>query len=306
MASTLAASHTLRRPSVKELPERAAEQLSRIKKLWDRHERGDPYGPEYRASVLVPLIYNSETSAFDILLTRRSTKLRSHSGEVAFPGGRRDEGDENVVTTALREAYEEVGLPPSCVNVITRWPPIVSRNNLLVTPVIALTPPDFTPTPNPDEVESVFKVPTTHFLSAGHYWYDTLMWNGTNFRLHRFSYGDYVVSGLTADVCIQVAMAAHDIQDEALLGYNLSEPGQTSYEDLIEKLVREGRFTKPDLEFVKKRNLKETPVFVDTRVAADAMDVDLGDRALFSVVGAEEEGPESEGKEAPRTVNGRM
>lgn len=94
-----------------------------------------------------------------MLLTRRAAHLSRHSGQVAFPGGRRDETDESLVFTALREAHEEVGLEPDRVEVLGELPSYVTGTQYCVTPVVALIDPGMRLVPQPDEVESVFEVP---------------------------------------------------------------------------------------------------------------------------------------------------
>jgi 8-oxo-dGTP pyrophosphatase MutT (NUDIX family) len=96
----------------------------------------DEYNFNKRAAVLVPLILVE--NQLHILLTLRSRHLRSHAGEVCFPGGKVDETDPSLIHTALREADEEVGLPAELVEIIGMLEPGLSRSNILVTPVMSL------------------------------------------------------------------------------------------------------------------------------------------------------------------------
>jgi 8-oxo-dGTP pyrophosphatase MutT (NUDIX family) len=117
------------------------------------------------AAVLVALF--EEAGEARVLLTVRSSRLRSHQGEVAFPGGKLDR-DEGVDEGALREAYEEVGLDPSSVTVVghlTAMPTVSS--NTLMTPVVAVLAGRPTTTPAPDEVARVFDVALADFLADG-------------------------------------------------------------------------------------------------------------------------------------------
>lgn len=109
------------------------------------------------AAVLMGIV--DRTSGPTMLLTQRSSRLRRHSGQVAFPGGRRDDSDESLIQTALREAYEEVGLEPDLVEVLGELPAYVTGTRYCVTPVVALLDPDVRIVAQPDEVESVFEVP---------------------------------------------------------------------------------------------------------------------------------------------------
>jgi len=87
-----------------------------------------------RASVLI-ILFEWEETIYTVL-TRRSSKLSSHKGEVCFPGGKSDKDDKNEVETALREANEEIGLNRSCIDIIGKLSPLVSLHGLLVTPVV--------------------------------------------------------------------------------------------------------------------------------------------------------------------------
>ena len=107
---------------------------------------------EKRASVLIPLL-ESEGELF-VLLTQRSKQLRSHAGQVSFPGGKQDTLDANSLETALRETHEEIGLPPENVEIIGTLDQILSLHYYLVTPFVGLIPEDFTPLLNTAEIES--------------------------------------------------------------------------------------------------------------------------------------------------------
>lgn len=123
------------------------------------------------ASVLVPLVMHARPT---VLLTERTAHLSTHSGQVAFPGGKADETDADAAATALREAYEEVGLEEPFIEVIGTLPTYTTGTSFIVTPVVALVEPGFVLRPNPDEVAEAFEVPL-----------DFLM-NPANHRRHAF------------------------------------------------------------------------------------------------------------------------
>lgn len=109
------------------------------------------------ASVLVPLFIRD--GKVQVLLTVRSKHLRSHAGLVAFPGGHMDEDDQSVISTALREAEEETGLPAKDVDVIAVLPPSFVRPNKFVSLVVGIIPSDFEPKMNEAEVSKIFSLP---------------------------------------------------------------------------------------------------------------------------------------------------
>ncbi|KAM9814338.1 peroxisomal coenzyme A diphosphatase NUDT7 isoform X1 [Syngnathus typhle] len=117
-----------------------------------------------QASVLVPLFMRS--GKLHTLMTQRSEQLRVSAGEVCFPGGKRDSSDKDAVHTALREAHEEIGLPPGDVHVICTLQPFITKNSLLVTPVVGFIPESFLACPNTAEVSAVFTVPLDFFIRS--------------------------------------------------------------------------------------------------------------------------------------------
>lgn len=118
------------------------------------------------ASVLVPIIMREQPT---VLLTERTMHLSTHSGQIAFPGGKLDEGDVDATAAALREAQEEVGLDPLYVQVLGVLPHYTTGSSFIVTPVIALVQPGFTLKPNPFEVADVFEVPLEFLMNPAHH-----------------------------------------------------------------------------------------------------------------------------------------
>ncbi|XP_044048861.1 peroxisomal coenzyme A diphosphatase NUDT7 isoform X1 [Siniperca chuatsi] len=179
-----------------------------------------------KASVLIPLfVKNGELHT---LMTLRSKELRTSAGEVCFPGGKRDPSDRDDVDTALREAEEEIGLPPDDVHVICRLFPIINKSGLLVTPVVGFIDESFCPCPNPAEVSAVFTVPLDFFTSEEHYTaYGAAEMVGT---LHFFHFVDpvsgsqYQIWGLTAMLAILVAALALRKKPKFDVGFDSEDP----------------------------------------------------------------------------------
>jgi 8-oxo-dGTP pyrophosphatase MutT (NUDIX family) len=120
-------------------------------------------GPRMPAAVLVPLV--THIGGLTVLLTERTQHLADHPGQVAFPGGRVEPGDSDPVHTALREAEEEVGLPPDHVSVIGRLDTYVTGTGYEITPVVGLVRVPYPVRPDPHEVADVFEVPLAFVLN---------------------------------------------------------------------------------------------------------------------------------------------
>lgn len=163
-----------------------------------------------RAAVLICL-FEGPDGEFRVILTKRSSRLSTHSGEVSLPGGKAEESDANDAETATREAKEEIGLDPSLVNVVTCLEPFLSKHLLRVIPVIGIlsNKKDFVPNPNPAEVEVVFDAPLEMFLKDENKRCEEREWMGDKYLVHFFNYQvngkKYVIWGLTAGVLIRAA-----------------------------------------------------------------------------------------------------
>ena len=127
------------------------------------------------ASVLIPLVQRERLT---VLLTLRPAHMNSHSGQIAFPGGKADPEDSDAVATALREAYEEVGLERQYVEVIGSLPIYTTGSAFIVTPVVALVKPGFTLLPNADEVADVFEVPLDFLMNPANHRHHVVDWAG--------------------------------------------------------------------------------------------------------------------------------
>lgn len=114
-----------------------------------------------QAGVLIAITDESDPK---VILTRRAKTLSSHGGEVAFPGGKRDDTDTDIVFTALREAHEEIDLLPEQVNIIGQMDENISLHRLQVTPCVGVVPANAKLMANLDELECIFKVPLQFFL----------------------------------------------------------------------------------------------------------------------------------------------
>lgn len=135
-----------------------------------------------------------------VLLTKRSSKLKHHPGQIAFPGGKVEPDDLGPVQAALREAHEEVGLPPENVRVIGTMPTHETVTRFTVTPVLALIETDFTPKPEIGEVDEVFTVPLSHVTNPDRFSVEGRHWRGSRRHYFTVPYGPYYIWGATARI----------------------------------------------------------------------------------------------------------
>lgn len=136
----------------------------------------------------------------EVLLTKRSSALKHHPGQIAFPGGRRDDTDADLSETALREAREEVGLPTGIVQVLGALPAHETVTGFQVSPIVAMIHEPFDPVPEPGEVDEVFRVPLAHVTDAPSFHIQSRRWRGQRRHYYTVPYGPYYIWGATARI----------------------------------------------------------------------------------------------------------
>jgi 8-oxo-dGTP pyrophosphatase MutT (NUDIX family) len=149
------------------------------------------------AAVLAPIVPRAE--GLTMLLTLRAAHLRSHSGQVAFPGGKIDAG-ETPGETALREAREEIGLAPDLVEPLGWLDPYLTGTGYRVTALVALVDPAFKPKLNPDEVADVFETPFAFLMDAANHRLEERQWRGRTRKFYAMPYGERYIWGVTAGI----------------------------------------------------------------------------------------------------------
>ena len=158
-----------------------------------------PEGRKLRpAGVLVAFVMQDGVP--HVILTKRSSALKHHPGQIAFPGGKQDEDDTDVIDAALREAHEEVGLDRAQVEVLGTLPSHETVTSFLVTPVLARVSGDFTPRPEPGEVAEVFTVPLAHVTNPGNFSVQSRRWRGHRRHYYTVPWGPYYIWGATARI----------------------------------------------------------------------------------------------------------
>ncbi|MEM1429786.1 MAG: CoA pyrophosphatase [Pseudomonadota bacterium] len=157
-----------------------------------------PEGRSLRDAAVLIAVIDSHGGP-EVLLTKRSARLKHHPGQVAFPGGKLDEGDANATAAALREAHEEVGLDPGNVDIVGALPPHETVTGFTVTPVLAMAAP-FDPTPEAGEVAEAFTVPFAHIADPANFAIERRRWRGKWRRYYAVPFGPYYVWGATARI----------------------------------------------------------------------------------------------------------
>ncbi len=153
-------------------------------------------GPLKEAAVLVPLVNRPE--GLTVLLTKRTEHLANHAGQISFPGGRVDEGDEDGIATALRETQEEIGLDPHHIEVIGRLDDYVVGTGYLVEPVIAVLEPPFDITPHDGEVAAVFEPPLEFLMDLSNYQRHHRIRDEVKRHFYAITFEEYFIWGATA------------------------------------------------------------------------------------------------------------
>ena len=185
-----------------------ADPISSLKRAIDRAAgessdfdlNPDVVLPENRvlrpAAVLVPVTTISGQA--EVILTMRSSALKHHPGQIAFPGGKKDDADLDLADTALREAEEEIGLPREIVSILGEMPCHETVTGFRVTPMVAHVGGAFDARPEVGEVAEVFRVPLTHFAGPERFQIQGRRWRGMKRHYYTVPYGPYYIWGATA------------------------------------------------------------------------------------------------------------
>lgn len=161
-----------------------------------------PAGQLVPAAVLMAVTDRAEPG---LLLTRRTDTLRTHAGQIAFPGGRIDPGDDGPVAAALREAHEEIALPPPLVDVLGIADPWCTTTGYRVEPVVGIVPADLPLTPDAREVADLFEVPLAHVLDPRQHQLREAEWRGARRRFYVIEWQGRAIWGATAGMLVNLA-----------------------------------------------------------------------------------------------------
>ncbi len=183
----------------------------RLRRLHDEGHAGDIEGlhqdhrdlpADLRPAAVLAAITERERPGF--LLIHRPSNMRSHPGQVAFPGGKVDPG-ETAIEAALREANEELGIDPADVTVIGASDVYRTGTGYSITPVIAVVPPDLELRPNPTEVAKWFEAPVDFVFDAANHQRQSVFWDGSERSYIEIMWQEHRVWGVTAAIIANLA-----------------------------------------------------------------------------------------------------
>jgi 8-oxo-dGTP pyrophosphatase MutT (NUDIX family) len=150
------------------------------------------------AAVLIPVVDRGAEAS--VILTKRAEKLSSHSGQVAFPGGRIDPTDASAEAAALRETQEEIGIDLGHVELIGRMPDYVSGSGYRIAPVLSIVRPGFELSINRDEVDAAFEVPLRFLMDPTNHKQSSREFNKQMWVFYDMPYGEQRIWGVTAGI----------------------------------------------------------------------------------------------------------
>lgn len=172
------------------------------------HKAGTGAKKLRHAAVLVPLIEHS--SGMTVLLTQRTDHLADHAGQIAFPGGRVEKADKDIIDTALRETQEEVGIARQYIDVAGFLGDYETGTGFRVSPVVGFIQPGFEIKPDPYEVAGTFEVPLDFLMNPANHQLHKRTWNGVERQFYAMPYGDYYIWGATAGMIVSLYRTIHE------------------------------------------------------------------------------------------------
>ncbi|MEM9667488.1 MAG: CoA pyrophosphatase [Pseudomonadota bacterium] len=154
------------------------------------------------AGVLMGIVPRADEPTF--VLTQRPQTMSTHAGQVAFPGGKMEDADTDEVAAALREADEEVGVPPQHTEILARSGPYVTATGFRIVPVLALLPASFEARPDPTEVDAVFETPLSFLMNPDNHLKKFGTWRGQTRHYYEMPHNGFRIWGVTAGIIRQL------------------------------------------------------------------------------------------------------
>lgn len=185
----------------------------------------DSDGKLIPASVLI-LLFESE-NGLEVVLTKRTSTLKTHKGQIAFPGGAVDETDKSKIETALRESWEEIGTDSSQIEILGVLDEIITISDFIVTPIVGFSAKRLTYKPNVHEIEKIFSVPLHFLFSTEYVKIEEWVRNGIQRKVYFWEFDGETIWGLTGEIIRNFGevIAGKDIFSEVAI----SESTQTEF-----------------------------------------------------------------------------
>lgn len=160
------------------------------------------------SAVLIPIFYKNNEP--HMLLTLRTETVASHKGQISFPGGTCENGDRDLLATALRETFEEVGIRPEDVEVLGELDDLLAVTNFVVTPFVGVFPYPYNFKVSDDEIAELIEIPLSFFVDPRNRRAEERLYRGRKVTVYFYDYGKHTVWGVTAriikgfvDLCFQ-------------------------------------------------------------------------------------------------------
>ncbi|MCJ8320920.1 MAG: CoA pyrophosphatase [Colwellia sp.] len=153
------------------------------------------------AAVLIPILEKrliDNSTELNILFTKRAEHLKHHGGQISFPGGKAEKYDDNLISTAIREAQEEIGIKTDTIEVVGQLHPYQTISGYIVTPVIAFIAAEQEFIIDHNEVAEIFQVPLHHFLNTDNHHSFNIRQENVHHQIHFMPYQHYNIWGATA------------------------------------------------------------------------------------------------------------
>ncbi|MHA1339311.1 MAG: NUDIX hydrolase [Promethearchaeota archaeon] len=214
------------------------------------NKKGTKSNSIFKESAVLILIYPYKGDSFSLILTKRNSKLKKHSGEMAFPGGKVDRiKDKTKIDTALRECKEEIGVDFSEIELLGVLKEMHTLTGYSITPVVGIAKRPLEFKINTDEVQNLFIIPIEFFLNRENFQDKEIEINGVKVPIYNFNYIDekgkkHSIWGATAHIIVQLI--------RLLFNYN---PSKLSYErpkkEILENILKESKQAKEKLKKIK-------------------------------------------------------
>jgi len=185
-------------------------------KLHNRKQKSFVYkvGFSIPAAVLIPLFFKNGQA--HILFTKRTSKVKTHKGQISFPGGKRDGTDPNLKFTALRETEEEVGITKKDIELFGKTDNFLTNTNFMVTPFVGFFNHPFKYIPSEDEIDRIIEVPLLHLLDDSTFRIEQMKRDSYTWNVHYYDFKGDIIWGVTGFLLSNFLSIIFDLKRDTL------------------------------------------------------------------------------------------